>query len=1074
MSVYSAGSLIPDSSNGAVFDRSLTVNGLKIVVAGAVGGQSTVPDSWALKIARVVQLIIDPNAPNINIPDQIKLINTLRGAAGTFHAGYPTAQRIGYGGGSTYTPNWLEDAGIPSYSGYQEFLNTHLSNDMIWYRNINGPNPTTSDSEIEEVMEHIFHTIHLFGIPGAVTGSSTAVNWRATDFANNDWKLTELHLAMAEAINSGKFDPSGYAANWNTVADAAEVAYKEYMYLLNWGMWEMSEFWDGESLSPEWSDDMRTVSGIQTNNPLGYALFNSYFNKVLSKPNFSTLKNIFQGNDIGISGYVQDYIQDSIEDAFSQTAFIDGSYYNNIDSQWFKTGIQTPGFNSYAIIGGKLVINYDSDFDILRNGLTPFLNFNNVDSNGNSIIWSSSIKYDDGANVPNSRFATISIVGSTPQFSVVPSKDPYEQYKTNIIRFETSSLPAFSLYDSDKQIEYNNLSKLSVDLNFSYSSANITSNHGKGYSLVTIGSPLVNFFNNSNIIPFGDNQGLHFNNNGTKLFVNNNSKINQYDLTVPYDTLTMENLKSYTPHLNDGDGLTDLTFNDSGNKMYLVNNSGNKIHEYDIDTPFDITTAIKRDNILNQSNLDKDIVIVDNGSKLITKTGTTVVSHDLEENYNISTWNNTTTSSKSLTTLTYQVTENRYPSSYERKYSGVYYFRETYYSGGFFRTRWVSQWDHSSTAKSYCFSSDGQYIFWVTGLASYFGRVYRQTLTTPWDITSATSTQTRNHTIGKATSDTFERNDKNNGVQCIRVSPDGLKLFLLDTYTHSIFQHNMTTAYSLSSIGSNIRELDKVIEPNGGYEVKFTYSQIPNPTPTSSYTDTSNVRNFSFNSSGTKLYITNDNDVYEYNLISPFDLNSVTYVTSYSIFSSDISTDGGIFIGDSDQRIYAYGSNSIRQYNLDSNLSTISDPFKSKELVVTSEDNQPTGIYFNNSGTTLYMSGAQTNSVFKYTLTDKDKIYSASFDSAYSAPALITNLSGIVTNKNEDKMYLLSDRLVAEININSQFSTSTDPGVSYTTVKGNSANRGIRWNNDGSQFIIAGNSTLETYKTDNPYRVIPI
>ena len=157
---------------------------------------------------------------------------------------------------------------------------------MIWYRNINGPNPTTSDSEIEEVMEHIFHTIHLFGIPGAVTGSSTAVNWRATDFANNDWKLTELHLAMAEAINSGKFDPSDYAANWNTVADAAEVAYKEYMYLLNWGMWEMSEFWDGESLSPEWSDDMRTVSGIQTNNPLGYALFNSYFNKVLSKPNF--------------------------------------------------------------------------------------------------------------------------------------------------------------------------------------------------------------------------------------------------------------------------------------------------------------------------------------------------------------------------------------------------------------------------------------------------------------------------------------------------------------------------------------------------------------------------------------------------------------------------------------------------------------------------------------------------------------------------------------------------------------------------------------------------------------------
>ena len=760
---------------------------------------------------------------------------------------------------------------------------------------------------------------------------------------------------------------------------------------------------------------------------------------------------------------------------YDQVAFINGSYYTFIDSAWTKTGIAVPGFTGSEMIGDQLVINYDSDFDILRNGLTPFLNFTNVDSDGNAITWSSSIVYGDGVNVGNTKFADISIVGSSPQFSIVPTKDPDEHYKSNIVRFETSGLPAFSMQDSADQENYDDQSKLTVDILFSYGSAHITSDHTKGYSLVTIGSPLVNFFNNSSIRPFGDNQGLHFNNNGTKLFVNNNPKINQYDLTVPYDTLTMENLKSYTPHLNDGTGLTDLTFNDSGNKMYLVNNSGNKIHEYDVDTPFDITTAIKRDNILNQANMDKDIVIVDNGSKLVTKTGTTVVSHDLEENYNIYIWNNTTTSIKSLTTLTYQVTENRYPSAYERRYSGVYYFRQTYYSAPFYRTRWVSQWDHSSTAKSYCFSSDGQYIFWVTGLASYFGRVYRQSLTTPWDITSATSnTQTRNHTIGKATSDTFKRNDKNNGVQCIRVSPDGLKLFLLDTYTHSIFQHNMTTAYSLSSIGSNIRELDNAIEPNGGYEVKFTYSEIPNPTPTSSYTDTSNVRNFSFNSSGTKLYITNDNDVYEYNLISPFDLNSVTYVTSYSIFSSDISTDGGIFIGDSDQRIYAYGSNFIRQYNLDSNLSTISDPFKSKELVVSTEDNQPTGIYFNDSGTTLYMSGAQTNNVFKYTLADKDKIYSASFDSAYSTPALITNLSGIVTNKNEDKMYLLSDRLVAEIDINSQFSTSTDPGVSYTTVKGNSANRGIRWNNDGSQFIIAGNSTLETYKTDNPYRVIPI
>jgi hypothetical protein len=78
------------------------------------------------------------------------------------------------------------------------------------------------------------------------------------------------------------------------------------MYLLNFGMWEMSEFWDGGSLSPEWNDNMRTPSGIQTNNILGYNLFNSYFAPVLTKPSFVTLRNIFQNNGGGVSGYFAD------------------------------------------------------------------------------------------------------------------------------------------------------------------------------------------------------------------------------------------------------------------------------------------------------------------------------------------------------------------------------------------------------------------------------------------------------------------------------------------------------------------------------------------------------------------------------------------------------------------------------------------------------------------------------------------------------------------------------------------------------------------------------------------------
>lgn len=301
---YSDGALISDSTNGAVFDRSITTRGVKCVIAGAVGGQTAVPDAWAYKVAKFITLLINPQDPLINLEHQTNLIKTLKGDSGTTHAGIPTAQRVAYGGGASYTPNFLTDAGAAQYAGYTNFLDTHAVNDMVWYRNTSGPNPPTSDRDIEELAEHLFHTIHNFGIPGAVPGSATEVPMEGLGQilqANPsfDWKNTELHLAMKEAIDANLYDPSGYSTDWATDAEAAVVAYKEYTYLVNWSMWDMSQFWDGGSLSPEWDDTLKTPAGMLANNPLGHAMFKKYFEPVLSKPNFAQMQDMLQDNDQG-------------------------------------------------------------------------------------------------------------------------------------------------------------------------------------------------------------------------------------------------------------------------------------------------------------------------------------------------------------------------------------------------------------------------------------------------------------------------------------------------------------------------------------------------------------------------------------------------------------------------------------------------------------------------------------------------------------------------------------------------------------------------------------------------------
>ena len=303
--LYKKGTLIIDSKNGALFDRSLTVNGVKIVVAGVVGGQKAVPDEWAKKVARAIELLMNNNDFNIDITAQEKMLRILEGAPGTWHEGYPTAQRVAYGAGVDYDPNPLTDSGVLSYAGYKTFLDAHSANDMVWYKNSSsGPVNSSGDNDIQELFEHLLHTIHLFGVRGAVNGSEEALNWDSEKNPDT-FQSTALYNAMKEAYDKGFFQPDYVGDITDPIK--VHVVLKEYLYLLNFNMWEFgSEFWENQSLSPEWSDSMRTPDGIQANNPLGYDLYNTYVKPVLSRPDVATLRSIFQDNDGGVSGYVPD------------------------------------------------------------------------------------------------------------------------------------------------------------------------------------------------------------------------------------------------------------------------------------------------------------------------------------------------------------------------------------------------------------------------------------------------------------------------------------------------------------------------------------------------------------------------------------------------------------------------------------------------------------------------------------------------------------------------------------------------------------------------------------------------
>jgi len=295
---YSSGDII--TIEPVVFyDRELTVNGIKLIIAGDIGGQLAVPDFWIYKTARVFQLLIDKDAEDIDSNSQLNMIKTLKGEIG-WHQGYSTGQRIARGGGNEYSPNFLDDNRNQSYPGLEAFEDALALDDMVWYKNIDSQG--TGDDDINEIMEHTLHTLHRFGVRGAVQGSTEALNIEAE---KEDITNTDIFLAMKEAYTNGVFDIEGYGGDINN-RDAWPVMLKEYQYLLTYGMWEFSEFWEGGSLSPEWNDNARTPEGVLANNPLGYELYNTYFKPVISKPSKDTLREIFQDGDQGESGYIVD------------------------------------------------------------------------------------------------------------------------------------------------------------------------------------------------------------------------------------------------------------------------------------------------------------------------------------------------------------------------------------------------------------------------------------------------------------------------------------------------------------------------------------------------------------------------------------------------------------------------------------------------------------------------------------------------------------------------------------------------------------------------------------------------
>jgi len=241
---------------------------------------------------------------------------------------------------------------------------------------------------------------------------------------------------------------------------------------------------------------------------------------------------------------------------------------------------------------------------------------------------------------------------------------------------------------------------------------------------------------------------------GTKLYLigNNSRAVNEYDLGIPWDISSAIFLQSFSVNGQDNDP-RDVFFKPDGTKMYVIGSQVDEIHEYDLSTAWDVSTAshLQTINVSSVETNPSGLFFKPDGTRMyFVGSG----SGDVRE-YNLSTaWNiSTGTLSRSFTVTS-----------------------------------------QDSNPKGISFKPDGTKMY-IVGITN--DRVYEYDLSTAWDVTTASFLQSFDVVLDNTPLGLFFK-------------PDGSRFYIMGESDKNILEFHVGTVSSLS-LPSAVSTLPKAL-----------------------------------------------------------------------------------------------------------------------------------------------------------------------------------------------------------------------------------------------------------------------
>ena len=537
-----------------------------------------------------------------------------------------------------------------------------------------------------------------------------------------------------------------------------------------------------------------------------------------------------------------------------------------------------------------------------------------------------------------------------------------------------------------------------------------------------------------------DPYGVALKSDGTKLYMlgRHYSSVFQYTLSAAYDISTISYDSVSFSFSSQTTGAYDFYFTSDGTKFFVL--GGTSIYQYSLSTAWDISTASydsKSFSVVTQESTPYAITLNPTGSKLcVVGAGLSVYQYTLSTPFDVST--------ASYDSVSLSVSSNL------------------------------------SFALALSFNSDGSRIF----VGGTNGLLFRYNLSSAYDLSTASYSGVSADLSAQVTGLIVGLHFNSSGQKMYAVNSSGNKFVFqystvlntatLDLSTGSVFDYTPTSdiQVTLSNPADSGTVSGATLLLDGGGSAGY---DLGNGVYSNLFYDGSgqslSITRGELSLDGTKLYLFNGSNLYQYTLSTAFDLTSSSYDSvSFSFTSQSASNNGFRFKADG-TKLYltSYTNQRVYQYSLSTAWDISTASYDSVSFSTSSQTTNPQDITFSSEGSIMYVTSSST---FQYSLSTAWDISTASYASKSLNHSAQIDPSGGTISSDGSKFFIVGDSLVYEYSLSTPYDISTGSysSTSLDATGQEGAIRGIRFNPDGKTMYLTGDveDRIYQYSTATP------